>query len=222
MFLEKLILRALLIALKGAGGETVGMSENERDLVERAKSGEVEAFEQLILNCQKKVFNIAYRMIGNYDDANELAQEVFLRAFRSMKKFKGDALFSTWIYKVTVNVCLDEIRKRKKKIVVSLDQEIEIKDGEVKRQIPDNAPTPDIELETKELKNAVNESIQQLPDDYKSIIVLRDIQGFSYFEISKIVNCPEGTVKSRISRARKALKEILLARKELLNEKFVK
>ncbi|WP_010252495.1 RNA polymerase sigma factor [Acetivibrio cellulolyticus] len=198
------------------------MSEKERNLVEKSKSGDVEAFEQLIESCQKKVFNIAYRMIGNYDDANELAQEVFIKAFRSIKKFKGDSLFSTWIYKVTANVCLDEIRRRKKKMVVSLDEEIEYSDGEVKRQIADNAPTPDIAAETNEVKNAVNKSIQELPEDYKSIIILRDIQGFSYEEISKIFNCPEGTVKSRINRARQALKKILQGKKELLNEKFVK
>jgi RNA polymerase sigma-70 factor (ECF subfamily) len=197
-------------------------STNERELVEQAKHGDIEAFEQLIIGCEKKVFNIAYRMIGNYDDANELAQEVFLKAFKSIKNFKGDSLFSTWIYKVTANVCLDEIRRRKNKVVISLDQDIELKEGEVKRQIPDTAPTPEMEAETNEIKNAVNESIQQLPDDYKSMIILRDIQGFSYDEISKIVNCPEGTVKSRINRARQALKKILQGKKELFDDKFVK
>lgn len=195
---------------------------NERDLIKRAKSGDVEAFEQLILGCEKKVFNIAYRMIGNYDDANELAQEVFLKAFRSIKNFKGDCLFSTWIYRVTANVCLDELRRRKKKTVISLDEDIELKDGEVKRQIPDDAPTPDIEAESNVIKNIVNESIRQLPDDYRNMIVLRDIQGFSYDEISKIVNCPEGTVKSRINRARQALKKILQGKKELFDEEYVK
>ncbi len=198
------------------------MSENEKDLVDRARMGDVEAFEQLIESCQKKVFNIAYKMIGNYDDANELAQEVFLKAFRSIKKFKGDSLFSTWIYKVTANVCLDEIRRRKKRIVLSLDEDIELNDGEVKRQIPDSSPTPDLEAETNEIKDAVNKSIQELPDDYKSVIILRDIQGFSYDEISTIVNCPEGTVKSRINRARQALKKILSRKKELLSEEYVK
>lgn len=198
------------------------MGENEKDLVDRARMGDVEAFEKLIEGCQKKVFNIAYKMIGNYDDANELAQEVFLKAFRSIKKFKGDSLFSTWIYKVTANVCLDEIRRRKKRRVYSLDDDMELNDGEVKRQIPDNSPTPDLEVESNEIKNAVNKSIQELPDDYKSVIILRDIQGFSYEEISKIVNCPEGTVKSRINRARQALRKILLRKKELLSEDYVK
>jgi len=195
---------------------------NEKDLIEKAKSGDIEAFEQLIISCEKKVFNIAYRMIGNYDDANELAQEVFIKAFRSIKNFKGDSLFSTWIYKITANVCLDELRKRKNKNILSLDQDIELNDGDVKRQISDNAPSPDMEVESKEIKTIVNESIQQLPDDYKSVIILRDIQGFSYDEISKIVNCPEGTVKSRLNRARQALKKILQARKELFDDKFVK
>ncbi|WP_027621308.1 sigma-70 family RNA polymerase sigma factor [Acetivibrio clariflavus] len=195
---------------------------NEKDLVERAKSGELEAFEQLIIGCQKKVFNIAFRMVGNYDDANELAQEVFIKAFRSIKNFKGDSSFSTWIYRITANVCLDELRKRKNRTIVSLDQDIELNDGDVKRQMPDNAPTPDMEAESNEVKSIVNESIQQLPDDYKSMIILRDIQGFSYDEISKIVNCPEGTVKSRINRARQALKKILQAKKELFDDEFVK
>ncbi|HOQ01130.1 MAG TPA: sigma-70 family RNA polymerase sigma factor [Acetivibrio clariflavus] len=189
---------------------------NEKDLVERAKSGDLEAFEQLIIGCQKKVFNIAFRMVGNYDDANELAQEVFIKAFRSIKNFKGDSSFSTWIYRITANVCLDELRKRKNRTIVSLDQDIELNDGDVKRQMPDNAPTPDMEAESNEVKSIVNESIQQLPDDYKSMIILRDIQGFSYDEISKIVNCPEGTVKSRINRARQALKKFFRQRRNFL------
>lgn len=168
------------------------------------------------------MFNITFRMIGNYDDANELAQEVFLKAFRSIKKFKGDSLFSTWIYKVTANVCLDEIRRRKNKFTLSLDEEVEYGDGELKRQIPDNAPTPDVEVETNQIKEVVNKSIQELPEDYKSIIILRDIQGLSYDEISKIFDCPEGTVKSRINRARQALKKILQGKKELLNSEYVK
>jgi RNA polymerase sigma-70 factor (ECF subfamily) len=198
------------------------MSDNEKVLVERARNGDIEAFEKLIEGCQKKVFNITFRMIGNYDDANELAQEVFLKAFRSIKKFKGDSLFSTWIYKVTANVCLDEIRRRKNKFTLSLDEEVEYGDGELKRQIPDNAPTPDVEVETNQIKEVVNKSIQELPEDYKSIIILRDIQGLSYDEISKIFDCPEGTVKSRINRARQALKKILQGKKELLNSEYVK
>lgn len=198
------------------------MSEFERELVERAKKGDVEAFEQLIEGCEKKVFNIAFRMIANYDDAKEIAQEVFLKAFKSISKFKGDSLFSTWIYKITTNVCLDEIRKRKNKKIVSLDEEIEMDGNEVKRQIKDEGPGPENEAENNEVKKAVIDSINALPDDYKTVIVLRDIQGFSYGEIARFINCPEGTVKSRINRARQSLKNILEKKKELLSEDYVK
>ncbi|NLD50301.1 MAG: sigma-70 family RNA polymerase sigma factor [Clostridiaceae bacterium] len=198
------------------------MSEFERELVERAKTGDVEAFEQLIEGCEKKVFNIAFRMIANYEDAKEVAQEVFIRAFKSISKFKGDSLFSTWIYKITTNVCLDEIRKRKNKKIISLAEEIEIDGNEVKRQIRDEGPGPESEAESNEVKKAVIDSINSLPEDYKTVIVLRDIHGFSYEEIAKFINCPEGTVKSRINRARQSLKNILQKRKELLNEDYVK
>jgi RNA polymerase sigma-70 factor (ECF subfamily) len=206
----------------GAGGEAGNMSNTEKELINRAKKGDIEAFEQLIEGCQKKVFNIAFRMLGNYDDASELAQEVFLKAYKSIKNFKGDSLFNTWIYKVTTNACLDEIRKRKNKKVVSLDEDVEIGGNEIKRQIKDDSPGPELAAEDNELKRAVKDSINMLSEEYRTVIVLRDIQGFSYEEIANIIKCPEGTVKSRINRARQALKKILQKKKELINEEYVK
>lgn len=198
------------------------MSYGEKELIDRAKKGDVNAFEQLIEGCQKKVFNIAFRMLGNIDDASELSQEVFLKAYKSIKNFKGDSLFNTWIYKVTTNTCLDELRKRKNKKVVSLDEDIEFAGNEIKRQIRDNSPGPEVAVENNELKRVVGDSISMLSEEYKTVIVLRDIHGFSYEEISRIIKCPEGTVKSRISRARQALKKILQQKKELINEEYVK
>jgi len=133
-----LFLQWLVLYHFRAGGEAGSMSSSEKELIKRAKKGDVEAFEQLIEGCQKKVFNIALRMLGNYDDASELAQEVFLKAYKSIKNFKGDSLFNTWIYKVTTNACLDEIRKRKNKKVVYLDEDIELGGNEIKRQIKDD------------------------------------------------------------------------------------
>lgn len=198
------------------------MSGNEKDLLQKARNGDIEAFELLIEKHQKKVFNIALRMIGNYDDASELAQEVFIRVFKSIRSFKEESSFSTWIYRITANVCLDEIRKRKNKNFVSLDDDLKLDDGDVKRQVMDPEPTPEILAEKNETRKIVNEAIQSLPADHRIVIALRDIQGFSYDEISKIVNCPVGTVKSRINRARQTLREILKARMELLNEDYVK
>lgn len=206
----------------GAGGEAGNMNYCEKELIGKAKQGDVEAFEKLIEGCQKKVFNIAFRMLGNFDDASELSQEVFLKAYKSIKNFKGDSLFNTWIYKVTTNACLDEIRKRKNKKVVSLDEDIEIGGNEMKRQIKDDSPGPELTAEDNELKRAVKDSINMLSEEYRTVIVLRDIQGFSYEEISGIIKCPEGTVKSRINRARQALKKILQQKKELINEEYVK
>ena len=161
-------------------------------------------------------------MIGDYDEASELAQEAFLKAYKSIKSFKGDSLFSTWIYKITTNVCLDEIRRKKKKKLISLDEDIEHDGSEFKRQIKDHSPGPESLAENNELKRMVKESINLLPEDYKIVIVLRDIQGFSYEEISRIIKCPIGTVKSRINRARRALKKILQKNGELIIEEFVK
>ena len=93
------------------------MCENEREILEKAKGGDIESFEQLVEQYQKRVFNIALRMIGNYDDAAELAQEVFIRVYKSIKNFKGESLFSTWVYRITTNVCLDELRKRRNRIL---------------------------------------------------------------------------------------------------------
>ncbi len=198
------------------------MSDNEKALLEKAKNGDLDAFEKLIEGYQKKVFNIVYRMIGNPDDASELTQEVFIRVFRSIGSFKEESQFSTWIYKIATNICLDELRKQKKHKVISLDEEIKSDDGEMKRQIEDDKPQPDIIAERNELKKTVRNAILALPDEYRLVIIMRDIKGLSYEEIARITKCPEGTVKSRINRARKALKAILCSKRELLNEEYVK
>jgi len=171
---------------------------------------------------QKKVFNIALRLLGNHDDASEVTQEVFVKIFKSMGSFKGESQISTWIYRIATNACLDELRKRKNKWVMSLDEEYHRENGDYIIQVEDNKPTPDVIVEQKTLKAALNNAIDKLPEKYKLIIVLRDIQGFSYEQISDIVKTPVGTVKSRINRARLQLKEIILKERELFSDNFVK
>lgn len=198
------------------------MSNNEQLLIERSKNGDVSAFEMLIEAYQKKVFNLAYRIIGNYDDANDIAQEAFIRIFRSISGFRGQSSFSTWIYRITTNVCLDEIRKRKNKSVQYLDEDIQTDDGEMQRQIISDDPLPEEIAERKELRAVINDSLGELKEEYRIIITLRDIQGMSYEEIAKVLDCPTGTVKSRINRARQALKNVLLTKRELFREEYVK
>ena len=204
------------------GGLVQQMSNQEELLLEKSKAGDVEAFEKLIEIYQKKIFNLAYRMIGNFDDANDLAQETFIRVFRSIASFKGQSAFSTWIYRITTNVCLDELRKRKNKKEMSLDAEIQLEDGEMKRQIMSDDPLPDEVAERDEIRSIVSGAIDSLPEDQRLVITLRDIQGLSYDEIADVLDCPSGTVKSRINRARQALKNVLLTKRELFNEEYVK
>ncbi|NLY43522.1 MAG: sigma-70 family RNA polymerase sigma factor [Clostridiaceae bacterium] len=195
---------------------------HEKLLIQKCKNGDVEAFEQLIESYQKKVFGIAFRMLGNTEDASDVAQEVFLKVFKSITNFKEESSLSTWIYRIATNVCLDEIRKRKKATVVSINSTIQLEDGEIDMQVEDQGPHPDEIVERKELENEVKKAIERLNNEHKIVIILRDIQGLSYDEIADILQCSLGTVKSRINRARNSLKNILLKRKELLNDYNVK
>jgi len=198
------------------------MSNNEQLLLERSKAGDIAAFETLIEAYQKKIFNLAYRIVGNYDDAGDLAQEALIRIFRSIANFKEQSSFSTWVYRITTNVCLDDIRKKKNRRVLSLDEEIHVEDGEMKRQIMSDDPLPDEVAEKEELRHLVNSAIKGLPEEQRLVITLRDIQGLTYDEISEVLDCPSGTVKSRINRARQALKNVLLSKRELFEEEYVK
>jgi RNA polymerase sigma-70 factor (ECF subfamily) len=198
------------------------MEHGEQLLLEKAKSGDVAAFEELIEAYQKKVFNLALRIIGNYDDAADLAQETFVRIFKAISNFKEQSSFSTWVYRITTNVCLDEIRKRKNKKVVSIDEDIHMDDGDMKRQVISEDPGPDEAAERAEVRRVVNNAINRLPEDQRVVITLRDLHGMSYEEIAKILDLPGGTVKSRINRARLALKNVLSSERELLFEEYVK
>jgi len=198
------------------------MNDNEKLLLKRSKAGDVDAFEQLIEGYQRKIFNLALRIIGNYDDASDLAQEVLIRIYKSIGGFKEQSSFSTWVYRITTNVCLDDLRKKKNRKVISLDEEIRVEDGEMKRQIVSDDPLPDDVAEKSELRKTVFNAINNLSAEHRIIIVLRELHGFSYEEIAKIIKCPKGTVKSRINRARQALKCILQANRELLCEEYVK
>ena len=198
------------------------MGSNEQILLERSKAGDVAAFEMLIEAYQKKIFNLAFRMMGNYDDANDLAQEALIRIYKSISNFKEQSSLSTWIYRITTNVCLDEIRKKKNRKVLSLDEEIHVDDGDMQRQIMSDDPLPDELMEKEELRQIIGSAIDSLPEDQKLVITLRDLQGLSYDEIARVLDCPSGTVKSRINRARFALKNVLISKRELLNEEYVK
>jgi len=197
------------------------MEYNEKDIIKKCKSGDHTAFEALINNYDKKVFNTVYRLVGNKEDALDLTQEVFIKVYRNINSFRGDSSFSTWLYRLVTNTCFDAGRKKKNEITYSLDKPIETEHGEMERELRDEGRTPDEVIIEKETQNLVHHAISLLPEEQRTMIVLRDIRGFTYKEISEILECPMGTVKSRINRGRLALKDILESSKEPFFKNYV-
>ncbi len=191
------------------------MSDQERLLIKSSKSGDIQSFEELISIYEKKAYNIALRIMGNEEDAKDMTQEAFVRIFKSIANFKEQSAFSTWMYRIVTNVCLDEMRKRKNEKLISIDSGFETEDGEIKLELKSNSETPEEAYHRKENKQVIVGAINELNDEYKSVIVLRDVQGFSYEEIASILSCSIGTVKSRINRGRNLLKDKLKSRLEL-------
>ncbi|HHU22080.1 MAG TPA: sigma-70 family RNA polymerase sigma factor [Clostridiales bacterium] len=179
------------------------------NIIKRILAGETEQFEKLVLANQTGVYNLALRMVGNEEDAFDMAQEAFLRAYNSLEKFRGDSKFSVWLYRLTTNICIDFLRRRKRRQTVSITYISDDEENE-EMEIPDQRFSPETELERKELLAAVERGLQQLPHDYRQILVLRGINGLSYEEIGRVLSLEEGTVKSRIFRARKKLCSILM------------
>ncbi|NLM44449.1 MAG: sigma-70 family RNA polymerase sigma factor [Clostridiales bacterium] len=197
------------------------MEEQEKLLVYRSKKGDIDAFEELIYNYEKKAYNIAYRIMGNEEDAKDMAQEAFIKIYKSIGNFRGDSTFSTWLYRIVTNVCLDELRKRKKNNTVPLEMSIESEKGTAIVELSAEKETPEDIYEQVEKKQLIQSAISSLSEDYKTVIILRDVQGFSYEEIATMLNCSLGTIKSRINRARNLLKDKLRHQLELYEKKSV-
>jgi RNA polymerase sigma-70 factor (ECF subfamily) len=188
---------------------------NEEECIRRCQAGKTDAFEGIVQAYEKKIYNLAFRMTGNHEDANDLAQEAFVKVYHSISTFRGDAKFSTWLYRIATNVCLDELRRKGRRKVEHLDEPVFTEDGAMEREIPDWSANPEEAFETREIQNMVQNGMKQLPDEQRIALVLRDIQGYSYEEISEMLNLSLGTVKSRINRGRLALKELLSKDREL-------
>ena len=182
--------------------------EEELRIIARVLDGDTNAFEVLVEDQKKVVFNLALRMLGNEEDAYDISQDAFLKAYTNLSGFRGDCKFSSWLYKLTTNLCLDFIRKRNRHKVVPLAFEDE--DGESEYlEIPDETYSPELQTEQKQVRESVRKGLNQLPAQQREILVLREIGGLRYDEIGRQLNLEEGTVKSRIFRARKKLCEIL-------------
>lgn len=184
---------------------------DEKHILARARHGELDAFEELVRRYEKRVYAVALRSSGCPEDAADIVQEVFLRAWRSIESFRGDSGFSTWLFRITMNLCVDHARH---KHAQPQTQPIMTED-ETERPLPDTAPTPEEHLENSELGRELAAALEEISEEHRRIVLLRDVSGLSYTEIAEVLEISEGTVKSRLSRARIALRKVLLRRGNL-------
>ena len=185
------------------------MTQTERELVSRARAGDTAAFEQLMLDSQDRVYTLCLRMTGNREDALDLAQETFLNAWRGLSSFQGNSSFSTWVYRLASNACIDFLRKRKRRQQGESPHSLDDEEAPLPEPA-DPRGSPEEELEGRELRRAVERGLQALPDHHRQVLVMRELSGMSYQEIGAVLDLDLGTVKSRIARARLALKKFLV------------
>lgn len=178
--------------------------DEEKGFIERVLAGDESAYEPLVTENQTKVYRLALRILKNEADAEDAAQEAFLKAYTSLADFRGDSRFSVWLYRLTNNICIDILRKNKRAVIVSLQTEDD--DGEeTEIAIPDERYSPERLAERAADRDAVRTALAALPDDCREILALRESAGLSYDEIAAALSLEVGTVKSRLNRARKKL-----------------
>jgi RNA polymerase sigma-70 factor (ECF subfamily) len=184
----------------------------QKEVIESCKAGNEKAFAEIVFHYQKKVFNIAYRMLGNFEEAKDLAQEVFISVFESIKDLKEEIKFDAWLTQITLNHCRNRwkyLKRRQYFNSESLDDPIETEDGNIPKALIDPSESPETLFEKKSIQEFIQRGLLELKEDQRELLVLRDLQGFSYGEMGELLGLPEGTIKSKLHRARMELKEVL-------------
>ena len=184
---------------------------SEEQLIRRAQQGDNSAFEQLLLTHQKKVYNLCLRMSANPDDALDLSQEAFIKAWRSIGQYQFEASFSTWLFRLTSNVCIDFLRRKKRRQETSLTESYDDSDEGEEFSLPDTAPLPEEQAITNETKLELAQAMERLGPEHREILQLRVVENLPYEQIAEILDIRVGTVKSRLARARLSLRKILKA-----------
>jgi len=184
--------------------------DEDISLIDEFLQGNESSFNRLVLKHQKRVFNIIYAILSNYEETNEAAQDVFVSVYRSLKNFRKESNFATWLYRIAVNQARNRYNKVKRiaRVTYSIDDPIYAEEGEIERSIPDTNTAVN-ELEKKELNRKISDSISQIPMKYKEVVILRDVEGMDYMEIQNVTGLNEGTIKSRLHRGRCFLKDLL-------------
>lgn len=188
------------------------MEINEKKLIQSASGGDASAFNRLMEMHERRMYAVALRMCGNREDAQDCLQEAMLRIYRSISGFKGQSTFATWVYRITMNTCLDELRRKKNRQNTSLDNLLDMGWSPT-----DGTNAPEKKAIQAETRRHIHEAIRDLPEDMRAAVVLRDIQGLSYDEIAQALDINVGTIKSRISRGREKLREKLRENAELFD-----
>lgn len=181
-------------------------AEDDANLVKKSQKGDRTAFNELVRRHQRRVYNLCYRILGSREEAEDVAQDVFVTVYKSIKDFRGDSALTTWIHTIATNHCKNRLKYLKRRRYFqtnSIDEAVETDDGDMKREYAsDEFYSPEEEMERYETGAQIEKAINELDEEYKIVIVLRDVQGLSYQEIADILDLKEGTVKSRIHRAR--------------------
>jgi RNA polymerase sigma-70 factor (ECF subfamily) len=178
--------------------------DSDAALVERVLNEDLAAFEQLVSRYQNKITGYAARMLNDPTEAEDVAQETFIKAYRSLASFRGESSFSTWLYRIATNLCIDRVRKIKRspKPAYSLDEPFDKEEDKGGREVADLTFEPSIAIERDEVRRRVRETVAEMPEKLRSVIVMCDIQGMSYESIAQVLDVPLGTVKSRLFHAR--------------------
>lgn len=183
------------------------MKCDDAQLVDRSKRGDMEAFRMLIKRHEKGTYNLAYRMLKNVEDAKDAAQEIFLKVFTSLNSFRGESSFATWLYRIATNECINRLKRPKFLSLEELRREYENEEKLIEPpQLIDTSPLPDELAERREIQQLAHKAMDELPDNYRLVITLRYLQGFSYNEMAKALDLPVGTIKTYLFRAKKILK----------------
>jgi RNA polymerase sigma-70 factor (ECF subfamily) len=183
---------------------------SDRELLERCRAGDETAFDDLVLRHHQRAFNIAFQVLYDYEDAMEVAQDAFVRIYRSVDNFRWECEFTTWLHQIVVNLARNKYRwwkRRGRQASVSLDNPVKTSDGEMPLQIADNADTPDVQAVKTEFVELLRRRMDELPDNFREVLLLRNVDNLRYEQIADVLNCSIGTVKSRIARAREMLRE---------------
>jgi RNA polymerase sigma-70 factor (ECF subfamily) len=187
-------------------------TDSDYEVIQRCRKGDVEAFEDIVRKYQKKMFNISYRMTGDYNEAAEVVQDAFLSVYRNIKSFKGKSKFSTWLFTIVMNFSRNKIKQlksRRHRENFSIDDPVETDNGKITVEPLSDNPSAQERLEQHQRDQKIRGCIRSLENEFREVIVLRDIQGFSYDEISDMLKIAMGTVRSRLHRARLSVRDCL-------------